>query len=383
MLMVIVVIAVAAAIWGGAQLRHRYLVSTYKAECRQRSDSRSWGALKLAADKLLRVDSTSVDGWLFRAEAAEAEQDWEQFCKCLGQVPLSDVRIIPSLLRKMQTEFGPLNRPFEGLQTCDAILKIDNRVLLAHKQGIFFCAMTLQRSELVRRVRQAIRTGRESPESYVFLASVSWQTNSSAYTHATTWLKSNPENEILTVAQALPVYNSEAKSDLEHATTFQHVATAEDLFVKFPGNPELTAFFLDRAISDGDVERVRALLAGLSAGTLQTDARFLRAQAWVHDVDGHLDMAEQSLKAALVVDPYWWQLHHQLQDVFRRLNRPVEATEALKRYKAAIELAVCVRGLKRYEQSFEDPRFSQLMLTMAELTDDMEVLQAIRSRLAN
>lgn len=383
LLLIALLAVLASGGWLGARAWHRSSIESARLACRTASGRQNWPALTAAADEWLQLDRQSSDAWLFRAQAAEGVEDWAELARCLGQVSQSDRRLLPSLLKKMQVESERLHRPFDSLRTADEILALDERVLLAHKQGVFVCAMTMQRQELVRRVRRAISLRRESPESYVFLASASWLVSSTAYKYATTWLEADPANEALTVAQALPVYTSEAKTDLEFAATFEHIPPPEALLQKYPTNPELIAYFLEPAINNGDLDRVRTLLDAIPPERQAGDARFLRAQAWLQDVSGELEQAEQTLKRALAVDCYWWQLHHHRHDLLRRLNRPTEASEALERYKLAVDLAVAIRGLKRYEQSFEDSRFTQLLLKLAELCHDHELVNALQLRLGS
>ena len=373
-------IAAGFALWGYAN-GIKNSIARCELECRAASKQKQWDQLAIAADRWTTLAPHAPDAWLFCAEAAEEQKDWARLIASLNHVPRTDARFLGVLVRKGIAEFEQLNRPFEGLRTCDAILATDPRVLLAHKQAIYFCAMTLQRREMVRRIRGAIRLGRESPDSYVFLASVSWSISDSLYQCNTKWLMTDPNNEILVVAQAMPVYNSQAKQDLEAAPEFRHIPDGETLLEKYPRNGELIAYFLDKAIANGELDRVQALLGRIPPPEQDTDARFLRARAWVHDTLGDPAEAEQALKLALSLDPYWWQLHFDIHELLRRQNRTAESTDFLQKYQLARELGMTVRGIKHFDASFEDPKFSKLMLNLAELVHDDEVANGLRKRI--
>ena len=278
-------------------------------------------------------------------------------------------------------EFEQLNRPWDGLRTCDEVLAMEPRVLVAHKQSIFFCAVTLQRAELIRRVRRAVHVRRESPESYVYLVSASWLYSGSMYRHNSHWLEADPNCETFQVAQALEVYASEAKEDPEHAAEFAHIPDAEKLLESYPHNLELLAFFLKRSIVDGDLARVQELLAAVPRNAAEGDPRIWRARAWCQDTLGETAAAEQSLRNALSLDPYWWQLHYQMNDLLRRLGRREEAERFHETYQLAKELSLEVTRMNRTADGFDDPDFFRSLLELAELVRDGDIAEALRNRL--
>src|SRR5690348_9400892 len=280
--------------YGGHRHWRRAQVRALHQQCAKLGAANDWNALASVAAEWAALEPQRADPWIYRAQAAEELKDWAEMVAYLDRVPRSDSRAIGALVRKAITEFEKLNRPWDGIKTCDAVLALDERVLIAHKQSIFFCAMTLQRAELVRRVRRAIQLRRESPESYVYLVGASWLYMGSVYRHNSHWLGADPENETFQVARALQVYVGEVKSDLEQAAQFEHIPPDEELLRKYPHNQELVAYFLNRCISEGDVERVRGLLEAVPAQLAEQDPRFWRARAWCEDAGGDLEAAEKS-----------------------------------------------------------------------------------------
>ncbi len=361
---------------------HRTSVATLSRECRVLSAHGKWPELAIVSAQWARAEPQKAEPWLFRAQAAEGLDDWEDVVQFLDRVPRADIRAVAALVGKAVAEFEHLNRPWDGAKTCDEALRIDPRVLTAHKQTIFFYSMTLQRAEMVRRIRRAIQVRRESPESYVDLVAASWLYSGSVYRHNTKWLESDPENETFQVARALQVYVSEAKLDLGRAAEFEHIPTDEQLLQQYPQNLELVAYFLNRCISEGDLERVRELLNAVPSPLADLDARFWRARAWCDDADGDLTSAEKSLRRAFELDPYWWQVHFQLHDLLRRLGRPEESARFFEMYRISKALRAEITTLTHSVESLNDQKFLRSMLDLAQLVEDDDVASALRDRLS-
>lgn len=362
--------------------RRRAALLSLRQECTRLSAENDWNGLLDASAEWAQLEPQRADPWLYRAEAAEGLKDWAGMVAYLDRVPRSDGRIIATLVRKAVTEFEKLNRPWDSMKTCDELLAIDPRVLIAHKQTIFFYAMTLQRAEMVKRVRRAIRVQRESPESYVFLVGASWLYSGSLYRHNSHWLEADPDNETFQVARSVQIYLAEVKSDLEHAGEFDHILSDEELLRKYPHNLELVAYFLNKCISEGDVERIRELLGAVPAELAQADARFWRARAWYEDSTGDLAAAEKSLRRAFAIDPYWWQVHFQLHDLLRRTGQVEEAARFFEMYRISKALTNEIKTLAQSTENLDDRKFCESMLELAQLVGDEEICVALRERLA-
>lgn len=357
------------------------LVSLHQ-ECRKLSAQEHWDELAVRAEQWAKLEPNKADPWLFSAEAAEGQQDWNQLVEVLSRVPPSDRRAPVSWLRKATVEFEYLNRPWDGIRSCDRVLELDPRILIAHKQSIFFHAMTLQRAELVSRIRRAIEVRRESPEAYVFLISATWLYSGSLYRHNTHWLEADPSNETFRVAQALQIYASDAKQDREFANEFEHIPTPETLLEQYPHNLELVAFLLKQSISSGDVDRVEELLERIPTELAERDPRCIYARAWLQETSGAFADAEISLMRAYALDPYWWQVHYQLHDLMRRMGRKDESAHYLRIYEVSHDLAIQITRLNRSENGFDDPKFCAALLKLAELVQDKPVIAALRERVA-
>lgn len=378
-IVLIILLGVPIAYWGNL-MWHRGTAKRVEEQCRKAASQSDWEQLSEVSERWSELEPELAEPWLFRAEAAEAKHDWELMVKCLGKIPHSDRRAVPSLARKAGLEFEYLNRPWDGLKTCDQIIELDPRVLLAHKQSIFFAAMTLQRASLVKRIRAAIRARRESPESYLYLASASWFYGSSLYRHNTHWLESNPDDETFQVARAMQIYMSEAKTNLEEAEKYEHIPPATELLERFPHNLELLAYLLNLAIEAGDVDQVERYLNAVPSEVGDGDARIWRARAWKADVQDDLKSSEEFLKRAFAIDPYWWKIHFQMHDLLRRLGKVEESQQFLKIYELSLPLAKMIMEMDRSTEAFDDSKFRTNLLTLAELVGDKEVVTTLRSR---
>lgn len=381
-LIAISVIACAALSGWMWQSSRREAIATLSRQCKKLSVQERWGELATASAKWSGLEPGSADPWLYRAEAAKELKDWNTVVTSLDRVPRTDSRCPNALVQKAAAEFEFLNRPLDGVKTCDELLAIEPRVLIAHKQTIFFCAMTLQRAEMVRRIRQAIRVRRESPESYVYLVGASWLFGGSVYRHNTRWLEGDPDNETYQVARALQVYGTQAKADPAHAAEFEHIPQAEELLKKYPHNLELVAYFLNRSITDGELERVQELLQLIPKDQADGDARFWRARAWCEDTAGNLEQAEMSLRRAFKLDPYWWQIHFQLHDLLRRRGNLEESAKFLEIYKASKDLSTTIMSLNQSIDALDEQKFCRSLLELSELVGDDEVSHVLRERLS-
>jgi len=360
---------------------HQSSMDAYFVKCRELSESKNWSELARLAERWSQSEPHVAEPWLYLAESAEQRGDWEKVVASLDRVPKSDPRRIGALVRKAAMEFEQLNRPWSGVKTCDEILEVEPRVLLAHKQTIFFYAMTLQRAEMVRRIRRAIQVRRESPESYVYLMGTSWLYSGSLYRLNTRWLEGDPKSEIFQIAQALQVYATGAKEDLQVAAEFEQIPPLEEMLKRYPHNLELVAFVLNQRISDGDIERVQQLLTAVPPELADQDARFWRARAWCQDTLGEFEQAETSLRRALMIDPYWWQIHFQLHDLLRRRGELDESARFFKISKLSKALSIEIMALNRSTETLDEQKLCRSMLELAELLNDEEVAAALRERI--
>ncbi len=346
-------------------------------ECRRLRDSKQWQQLADVAQRWSEWDPLQASAWLYRAEASEHDRDAVKTAEYLSHVPETDPRAVVALGALVSLQFEVLNQPLQGVLNCQRILRIDPRVTSAHRQLIFFLLSTLQRPEMIRRIREAIELRRESPESYVFLAGADWIYPSNLYSLNTHWLESEPDSELFQVGRAMQVYNSNAKSHPERSKDFEQIPTADQLLLSFPHNLEILAYHLENQMANGQADAVQSLVDAAPEGMTE-DARFWIAKAWLQDQRGETQQAETSLKRALAIDPYWWKVHFQLLDLYRRQDKAEDAAKFHAIYQNSKKLAKLIADLQ--DGTAAGPEFYKLLLSVADSLKDTTVSNALRHR---
>ena len=278
----------------------------------------------------------SAAPFVYAAEAALARQAMPRAAAYLDLVPNDDPAAVPALLERVDMLFADLADPFAAEQTCRRILAIDPTTGDAHQRLTFFYAVTLQRTLLANQARQAIQHGCELPEAYVYLVAADWITLSNIVRVNQPWQARWPDEELFLVAiargevsargQDLSPENDEAAATGEHATAQEPIATMRTLRKRFPGNLELLAFALERAITAGDQEAVATLLAAVPKSGTQ-DNRFWRFKGWLHGVRQEFDEAHQAFHHALSLNPFDFLTRHYLADVARKRGETETASQ--------------------------------------------------------
>ena len=227
--------------------------------------------------------------------------------------------------------------------TCKRMLRIKPRAGRAHQRLIYFYAMTLQRTKMVRQIREAIRLGCEPKEAYVYLVLTSALDFSDGFYRTTAWLQGSPNDESLQVARAYYL----SKLDKHRAApVFPDLTTRPEDDIKtpeclqaHPHHSEVLAFHLQQEITTGKQERVARLL-GQAPVSAETDARFWRFRGWLLAGQDRLEEAEEAFNEALRLNPYEWRTRHELAALMRRRGR-------LKEGATMSELAIKGKTIER------------------------------------
>jgi tetratricopeptide (TPR) repeat protein len=295
--------------------------TSYFANCSRAQQARQWDELQSVAEKWSRWQPTSADAWLFRAEAAQRKGDFAGAAEYLSSIPESDPKALPAFVGLLTLQFGSLNRPLDGVETCERILTLAPLTTAAHRGLIEFYAITLQRQKLIQQIDFAIEKKREHPAAYVYLFLVDTMRLANAVESNSTWLKTYPDAELFLVAQALQRPEPIAGADL--AVKDKHEAIAA-LFERFPNNIELLAYETDLAIRVGNIDEVIRLLKRAPAAA-DDDSRFWRAKGWLHLNRDEFPKAKQALQRALELHPLDWDARNWMADLTRRQGDLQEA----------------------------------------------------------
>jgi tetratricopeptide (TPR) repeat protein len=302
--------------------------------------------LEAQSRRWIHLAPQSGEAWVFLAEALQQQRKFEQAAACFEQVPAAAPEAESALLAKVDLEFGPLNRPRDGARTCELILQRNPQSLVAQQRLIFFLTMSLQRSRMIHQIREALRSGTEPRESYVYLFfadSLHFANGAELNGH---WLTGDPASELFEVAEAIFIAEtldaSISMDDREAAQLAQRALAQkgpvlEELLRKYPHNLELLAYQLRDSMLIGNIDRAVELLAQAPADA-EGDNRFWRVKGWIHAQRGELDEAERNYRQALELHPLDWGTRHLLAELLQRQQRFPEVAQLRDLVQRANEL---------------------------------------------
>ena len=292
------------------------------AQCQEARHDGNWVKLQQSAEQWTAWDRRNADAWLFLADAHQHQNDFESAAKCLESVPEDDPKALPTLVGLSTLQFGSLNRPLDGVQTCERILRLEPKTTAAHQQLIEFYAISLQRRKLEDQIRFSISCSREPPIAYVYLFLIDTMRVKAGVELNTQWLNRYPDCEIFMVSRVLQM--PEPESGVKTGAGDDKYALVESLFARFPRNLELLAHKVDLCIRKGNAEELMGLLQNLPAEA-DADPRFWRAKGWLHLTRNELSKAKRALQQAMDLYPLDWNARNWMSDVLRHEGHNAEA----------------------------------------------------------
>lgn len=361
--------------------------------CRAAADSGRWAELGEAAARWHRLNPKNVEPILYLADAAERREAPSSAVEYLGLVPFDDQRAAAAIERRMKLLFEPLNKPRAAARECERLLEIDPANNIARQRLVFFLAMTFQRVELIRRVREGIARGSFDRQDCVYLFLASDLRFSNGPQVCGRWSRSDPDDELFVVARAMQFSSgldgaipSDRPDVVERlrAEILRRDATLAELLERYPHNMEVLAFHLQRAATNGDVERMSELMAQ-APESAELDFRFWRFKGLLHFLRDELEAADRAFGEALALHPIDWTTRHQRASVLRRLGhsgRPGQTDDVEQQQKLANQgrdiyrrlLAVkdvgavdgpLLREMSEYAAGCGDVSFSQALARVA------------------
>jgi tetratricopeptide (TPR) repeat protein len=311
---------------------YRYWVrrqtADYRSRCAAATKAREWNELLAVSNAWRHWSPKDDDALMFIAQAAVELEQLEIAVEALGQVSDSYRGALQALATRADIQQEGLNRPFDAEATWLRMLEIDPAADLPRQRLIYFYAITLQRQKLVAQIEAAIRRGCEPPEAYVYLIMKDSLNFSDGVALTTRWRMAYPDSEVLAAAQAVYVAKH---TEQEQVLAFASQTTSPDAdaivdrcLEKYPANLEALMIKLDRAVFEGDPERVLALMQK-APKEAETDGRFWRSKGWLLSTNGRQEDAAKSLQRAIDLNPFDWQAQWLLADVLRRLGNQKEA----------------------------------------------------------
>lgn len=289
--------------------------------CRANRQSMDWDKLASVSDQWRNWDKRSADAVLFRAEAAQGLRDFRLAADILNKVPEGHPKRLGALIERSSLLFGPANRPLEGVKTCQQVLEIEPRAFPAHQKLIFFYALTLQQDELLRQIYKAISLGSEPIDAYVYLALADVLSFQNGFEVTNRWLAEDVSQEIFLVSRTIHAWISLSLAQPPDSETKEKMELAEKLLSeyldRFRTNISLLTFFLNRAVTNGEVGEAERLLSRFPDNAT-TDSRYWRFKGWLHAAKDEIGEAEAAYKESLNIYPLSWTVRHELADVLRR-----------------------------------------------------------------
>ena len=361
--LLVVTILLAAVAWPGYRWAVQRWIAHQKQVCNVAASLEDWTQLEDAARAWLQWAPESGEAWLYAAEAARARGDYERTAACLGAVPDAAPECVKALALRGDLLMSELNRPFDAEQNWQRMLKIDGSAALPQQRLIYLYTITQQRAALLAQINEAVAAHTEPKEAYTYYCLADRLLFSNGLVLTSTWLEANAGNEVLEVARAIYA----ARSNSSRTVSMFRVGSAapgdqsliDEMLEKYPQNPEVLAYHLARAISDGDLPRVELLLPQVPPEA-DSDSRFWRFRGWYHAARNQLAEAEAACRQALRLYPLDWRVRLELTSILRRLGRTEEVAEAS-------ELALAGKELERrlLEQPSADDIDRALFISMS------------------
>jgi len=292
--------------------------------CRANRQSMDWDKLASISDQWRNWDKKSAEAILFRAEAAQGLRDFRLAADILNEIPDKHPKRLGALIERSSLLFGPANRPLEGVKTCQQVLEIEPRAFAAHQRLIFFYALTFQQDELLRQIYKAIELGSEPIDAYVYLALADVLSFQNGFEVTNRWLADDVSQEIFLVSRTIHAWKNLSLVQPVDQETKEKMDLAEKLLReyldRFRSNISLLAFFLNLAVTNGEVGEAERLLS-LFPDSATTDSRYWRFKGWLHAARDEIADAENSYKESLNIYPLSWTVRHELADVLRRQKK--------------------------------------------------------------
>jgi tetratricopeptide (TPR) repeat protein len=343
-------LVVAVVIAGGMWWRQS-VVKSLAASCSQAVAAQDWEQLEADAKRWRRWAPWKAAPLIYLAEAAYQKGALEHAVHLLDQLPDGDPLTPAAILEQSSILFGSLNRPIRGAEVLERAVRLNPKLVEAHRRLIFFYAFSLQRRKMVDQIYEAIQYDCDVPEVYVYLVAQDWLSFSNAYTETTRWALDNPDEELFLVARAIYRVLTMGLDYSEDPTiepasadgTPYHQQVIAGYFERFPHNIELLVYHLEMALTKGETDEVARLLSQSPAAAAD-DNRFWRYKGWVHAARGEFPEAETAFLKALQLNPYDYRSQHQLASVERALQRldRVEHFSNLSRQGTALRRDILV-----------------------------------------
>lgn len=282
------------------------------------------------AEEWTQWNPNTDDGWLLLADALQSQADFSGTVEALLAVPKSSEKAVPAYLEASHLQFGIAGQPLEGVETCRKILAITPQTIEAQRRIIFYYAITLQRTEMLAEIQNAIAAGEVPLEAFVYLMLADHLMFSNGMELTARWSAAKPETEVFIVAQAIHLNDTLDRAESQDAeppaARKARRASIRKLLSRFPANLPLFRYFLNQAMINVEIAEVGKLLNSLP-DTAVTDSVIWRIRGWYLKEQGQLEAAAEAYRNSLKLHAMDWRARFELSEVIRQLGDSDEARE--------------------------------------------------------
>ena len=351
--------------------------------CRALREQLNWATLADVSRQWERLEPSNANPILFQAEAAQGQSDFLRAADLLSRVPEKNAKRIPAQIERTALLFGPVNRPLEAVAACHEILAQEPRSFTPRQRLIYFYAMTLQRSEMLREIRQSLDYHSEPLEAYVYLMLADELTFQDGFEVNNRWLNGNPNQEPFLVARTIHLWKNLSQELSKTSDTKERLKLAQQLLTeyldRYPHNLSVLTFFCELALVEGNTEWMAELLARASPDC--EDSRYWRFRGWLHAAKEEYSEAEQAYRKSLRLFPLSWISQHEFADILRRQRAFAEVQTFQNR--SLVGKALRQELLQIPNARVVSNELLGKILAYARDSGDQQVAESLQQRLSN
>ena len=333
-------------LWSRSQQKRS--ISALREQFQMAREKGDWARCEQTAIEWGLLDPLSSEPILSAAVAAKNQNAVDRAVGYLMQLP-SDAPV-EALVDLSRLQFFELDDPIHAIETTQRIAKRMPSNRDAHLQLLYYWAMTRQSSKLIEEAQRGIRDGACSLETFAYLFEGDRVRFKDELETNRRWSESWPDVECFHVAAVLAmVREAERLESKGGKTEFDpndlRKKLDEDLALlghTFPGNQDVIAFRIQRAMNNGDAAIVRKLLKSAPVA-FDRDHRYWRVKGWLLDFEQKPEEAVKEYSRSLAINPFDMQNYFERAGVYRQLGQLAQVESDTKLGILAKELHAIFR----------------------------------------
>jgi tetratricopeptide (TPR) repeat protein len=302
----------------------------YRVDCLAAHNKNDWDKVESIAREWTAWHANTSDGWLLLGDALQQRADYAGAVDALLSVPEESRKAAAAYLEASHILFGPAGQPLKGVEICRRVVDIEPTSVDAWRRLIFFYAITLQRTEMLTEIDNAIRAHGTPPEAYVYLVLADHLMFTNGVELTSRWGAAQPDVDLFSVARSIHLNetldHAESQDAEPQSARDARRKLIEGLLSQFPQNPPLLRYFLNRYVQHGQTEEAGRILAMLPEESA-SDSLFWRFRGWYLSQQGQLEQAAEAYRTSLELHAFDWRARFELSDVERQLGNADEARD--------------------------------------------------------